>query len=221
MRSVIVFDLDDTLYPEAAYARSGFEEVGAWLVRKQGVRQFAENAWEVFTSGQREHVLERALLQLGVAVDTETLQTMERLYNEHLPRIALHEDAKWALEQFRPTHRLALIADGPLLAARQKVHALGIERAFQALVYSDLYGKDHWKPSPTPYIRVLELVDCRQRDCIFIGDNPATDFATARKLGWYTVQVRRADALSYDVLPDAEQRPHYVLRSLRELPDLL
>jgi putative hydrolase of the HAD superfamily len=39
---LIVFDLDDTLYLERDFARSGFEAAGAWLYRQAGVPGLAE-----------------------------------------------------------------------------------------------------------------------------------------------------------------------------------
>jgi putative hydrolase of the HAD superfamily len=46
--------------------------------------------------------------------------------------------------------------------------------------------------------------------CVYIGDNPAKDFYGARRLGWFTVQVRRPDGIyeagepvQRDYAPDA------------------
>jgi putative hydrolase of the HAD superfamily len=38
----VVFDVDDTLYLERDYVRSGFDSVGAWLQRDSGVVGFSD-----------------------------------------------------------------------------------------------------------------------------------------------------------------------------------
>ena len=62
----------------------------------------------------------------------------------------LYEDARWAIDVFRAHGPLGLISDGYLVAQQKKLAALNIREAFQAVVFSDAFGRDSWKPSPRP-----------------------------------------------------------------------
>ena len=48
----VVFDVDDTLYLERDYVRSGFRAVGVWASRWLGLSGFAERCQWPPTSGQ-------------------------------------------------------------------------------------------------------------------------------------------------------------------------
>jgi len=57
---VVVFDLDDTLYLERDYVRSGFRAVDAWLASR-GILGFFGEAWANFENGLRGKAFDRAL----------------------------------------------------------------------------------------------------------------------------------------------------------------
>ena len=67
MSCVVTFDLDDTLYLERDFVRSGFAAVGAWLATERGVRGFEACAWRLFEAGRRGDIFDRVLPRLGVA----------------------------------------------------------------------------------------------------------------------------------------------------------
>ena len=46
---VVIFDLDDTLYPEKEYVRSGYRKIAEWL----GEANIEEQLWTVFLHGGR------------------------------------------------------------------------------------------------------------------------------------------------------------------------
>ena len=60
-----------------------------------------------------------------------------------------------------------------------------------AVVYSDSFGREHWKPSAVPYRAVAEALGVAHDACVYVADNPQKDFITARVLGWRTIQVAR------------------------------
>lgn len=192
MKPLLVFDLDDTLYPEHEFVASGFRAVGAWLAAERGIEGFEAMANALFHAGVRGCIFNDALIHLGHADDAALVRKLVAIYREHEPRISLHPDAKWALDHFRRTHELGLLTDGYLSTQRKKVLALGIQTAFAAVVYSDAFGPDHWKPSRTPYQKMMEAVGRLGSECIYVGDNPAKDFVTANELGWASIRIRRA-----------------------------
>lgn len=221
--SLIVFDLDDTIYPESMYVKSGFCAVGQWLEESRNIQGFAERALELYKQGVRGHIFDAVLKQIGIANEEMSVLVpkMVRHYREHLPQITLYEDAKWALSYAGSKAPLGLLTDGYAVAQRQKVNALGIEKLFAAIVYSDDLGRDCWKPSPAPYLKLMSTMDVKGADCIYIGDNPQKDFITARKLGWKTVHIHRKGAEYATVVADGLHAAEYQISDLRQLESIL
>lgn len=191
MIKAVVFDLDDTLFPECEYVLSGFRAVDAWLEGKYDVHGFFKIAEDRFRNGARGNIFNLALDDLRIRVEKDMIPAMVSVYREHRPTIALFDDARWALDHFSGNKKLGIITDGFLIAQKNKVRALGIEDRFDIIVYTDELGKEHWKPSETPYRQVMNVFSCEGSECVYVGDNPKKDFVTARALGWLTVHVRR------------------------------
>lgn len=223
MRTALVFDLDDTLYPERQFVKSGFAAAGAFLDRRglaEG-RVFFHKAVQVLEQGHRGHVFNLALREMGLPETPGLIEDLVRAYREHQPALTLYEDADWALERFRPHCRLGVLTDGYWQVQRQKVQALGVARRVDAIVYSDRFGRDNWKPSAVPYREMMRLLDCDGARCVYVGDNPAKDFVTAKRLGWLTVQVRRPEGEYAQVRAEASHRADHAVESLYELEEWL
>lgn len=185
---LIVFDLDDTLYPEHQFVRSGFASVDRWLQDEHRIQGFFDAACALFESGVRGDIFNRALPGYP-----ELIAPMLAHYRAHMPALSLHEDAAWALAYAGSRHPLGLLSDGYAQTQRNKVAALGIAPLFSALVYTDDEGREAWKPSPRPYERMMRMTGMEGHQCTYIADNPNKDFITARKLGWRTIHIRRPD----------------------------
>jgi len=219
--NVVVFDLDDTLFPEEQFVMSGFRAVDVWLEQNRLVRGFLPIAEQIFHEGERKSVFNRALLQLAVCFDDSLISTLLTVYREHLPQIDLFDDAKWAIALARQHARTAIITDGYLKMQHNKVHALALNGRFDLIVYSDIFGRDGWKPSPQPYREVMTTLGCTGDECLYIGDNPTKDFITARKLGWKTVRIARENGIYRDVQSDAEHEADKIITDLWQLEHII
>ena len=201
MIKLLVFDLDDTLFPEREFVRSGFQAVGAWMLNKYSVAGFFEVAWKFFKDGKRGKIFNLTLEQLGVEYGPPMIQELLQIYREHKPTLSLYNDAQWAINYFKKDKQLGIITDGYSITQRNKVEALKIEANFDTVIYSDLYGRENWKPSPVPYLKVMELTGCKGAECIYIGDNPRKDFVTAKNLDWMTVKICREEGEYSKIMP--------------------
>lgn len=214
---VVVFDLDDTLYLERDYVRSGFRAVDAWLASR-GILGFFGEAWANFENGLRGKAFDRALEALGVTVDSAYIAQLVNVYRSHDPTLTLLDDATWALDRLRAAgHRLALLTDGYLEMQQRKVQALSLAPRMDAVVYSDALGRAHWKPSPAAYEAVLNALGCAGERCVYVGDNPRKDIVSPRALGWTTVRVIRDGGEHSATADDPLSPPQHTVRSLREL----
>jgi putative hydrolase of the HAD superfamily len=217
MLRALVFDLDDTLYPEHEFVLSGFRAVDAWLRLHRGWSGFQESATDAFASGARGNIFDLALRELGFPANSQLVSEMVRTYREHRPSLTLHPDARRALNHFRGSLKLGIITDGYLQTQQNKVAALGLDREFDTVICSDQWGREHWKPSPFPYQKLMEALACTGNECLYVGDNPAKDFVTARQLGWRTIQICRPGG-EYSAVPvPAGHAADHQIRSLDEL----
>lgn len=221
MIKVLVFDVDDTLFPEHEFVRSGFQAVGNWMLKKYSVPSFFEVAWKFFAEGKRGRIFNLTLEQLGVEYEPLMIQKLLQIYREHKPTISLYNDARWAIKYFKGYKQLGIITDGYLITQQNKVEALGIEANFDVIFYSDLYGRENWKPSPFPYLKVMELTRCQGAEYVYVGDNPRKDFVTAKKLNWMTVQICREGGEYSKVTPEKSHNSDFQIQSLLELKNIL
>ena len=189
MQHAVIFDLDDTLYPEAAYVASGFRAVDDALARHHALEGFAACATAVAAEGYPGHVFDEALRRIGGA--PSLAGWCVATYRAHLPDIVLFPEAAEALATLRPKAALGVLTDGWLVAQRQKIAALDLAAQVDAVVYTDTFGRAHWKPAPTGYEAVAGALGVPHRACIYVADNPAKDFITAKALGWHTLHVAR------------------------------
>jgi putative hydrolase of the HAD superfamily len=217
MRRVVVFDLDDTLFPGRQYVLSGFRAVDAWVRDAKGLDGFYHRAKALLDAGSRENIFDASLASLGCRSDNALIDTLVKIYREHRPILTLYEDARWAIDVLRARGPLGLLSDGYLNAQENKLAALRIADAFQAIVLSDALARDAWKPSPRPFQRIMELIPGAPDDFVYIADNPRKDFVTARRLGWATIQIARGDGIYHGVEEALEYRADAVIASLFEL----
>ena len=134
MNEVLVFDLDDTLYPEADFVFSGFKTVDAWVLDRFGVEGFGKHARNEFEAGRRGRIFNWVMTKMGLPDSKNLIDEMVGVYRDHRPNISLYPDARWALKHFFHRVPLGLISDGYLNTQENKLEALafvsGLPRLF-------------------------------------------------------------------------------------------
>jgi putative hydrolase of the HAD superfamily len=193
---IIVFDLDDTLFPEQQFVESGFHAVSAWL-KHSGITRvdvFPE-MWRLFCDGSRGSIFNDVLTDSGIEPEKKIIEKLVGVYRSHKPVASCYPDAMFVLEYLYGKKKLGLLSDGFLQSQKNKLHALGIEHFFDTIVFTDEIGRQFWKPHPAGYKKIMGKFSFSGNQCIYIGDNPKKDFSGARQLGWKTVQIKRTDGI--------------------------
>jgi putative hydrolase of the HAD superfamily len=191
----VVFDVDDTLYLERDYVRSGFAAVERWARTELAVPGVGEQAWSAFEAGHRGDLFDRALAALGIAPEKSTVERLVEIYRTHRPDIRLLPDALEALNALGRFARLAALTDGPAESQRAKCRALVLDRWCSPIIVTAELGSGFGKPSPEGFRRLEEATGCRGRTCVYVADNPVKDFAGPRQLDWRRVRIRRPGGL--------------------------
>ncbi|MDR3669575.1 MAG: HAD family hydrolase [Holophaga sp.] len=188
----LVFDLDDTLYPEVSYVLSAFRAVAAWLEEAAALPADRAFAWmeEAFTHGSRRRIFDRLLAAFPSASGKATVAQLVRVYRSHPPAIALYPHMAELLDEARARSlRIAVISDGYLEAQRQKARALGLSRWAEPILFTDAWGPQAWKPNPMVFSCLQEALELSPEQMVYIGDNPVKDFQAPNLLGWNSIQL--------------------------------
>jgi putative hydrolase of the HAD superfamily len=218
----VIFDLDDTLYPERAFAISGFRAAGAWADETFGVDGMAAEMERLFAEGHLGPLFKKALATHVPDHGDHHLEQLVETYRAHDPVIELFEDASWALKHYAAQGPLGLITDGTAQMQAGKVNALNIRHHFHHVILTDaLGGKQFRKPHPESYEIMEQELAAEGVTFVYVGDNPAKDFVTPNKRGWISIQVRRPGGI-HDPDKVAEGgAPQHLITSLRQLPEIL
>lgn len=219
----MLLDLDDTLYPERDFARGGFRAAAAVLSSRleRPSDELFELLWSQFERGVRGSIFDSVLSELNLPHDTTLIEELVRAYRSHEPQLTLFADANRLLDLLWPRYGVGLLTDGSADVQRRKVKALGLQSRVEAIVYSDDFGREHWKPSPIPYLELLRKMHGDPSHAIYVGDNPKKDFLGARRLGLQTVRIRRPNTEHglLDAQPGYEA--DHEITSLDALPEWL
>jgi putative hydrolase of the HAD superfamily len=228
MITTVAFDLDDTLYDEVEYCRSGFAAVGRFLANspdmprlKDKAGQIFDTLWRQFTAGNHTKTFNAGLDQLGIGYDEKLIAKLVEVYRNHSPKITLPEDSGDALNRLSGRYTLALLTDGFLPAQQLKVQALGIEKYFKCIIYTEQLGRGFWKPSPVSFEKLMGTLNTKPENMAYVADNAVKDFIAPNKLGFSTIQIVRLAGIHTEPAPNADAEAKYVIRRVTELPPLL
>lgn len=217
--SVFVFDLDDTLYLERDYARSGFAAVGRFLRDALGVEGFAAHCEHLLSCGVRGTIFDQALRDLGWNSDGALVDRMVEIYRSHVPQITLAPDAEACVTRLRG--RLALITDGPEKTQRAKIAALGLGKHIELMVVTGAWPGEFGKPHPRAFKEVMAWSGQPAEAHVYVADNAAKDFIAPRALGWRTVQILRPLRIHHAAAPSLSHAPDTVIETLDDFPRCL
>lgn len=195
-KRVYVFDLDDTLYLERDYVRSGFAHIGEVARDHYGVSGVGDVAWSLFDQGVRGNTFDLIVTQFALPPSAKEVFIDE--YRHHEPKIRLQPDAHSFLHAL-PGDAIGtgVVTDGFAAGQRKKLHALGLGDVLENIVVTAEHGVDWTKPSERAFRLIASKFPGAGVEFVYFGDNPRKDFDAPRRLGWRTVRVRRTLGLHY------------------------
>ncbi len=218
----IVFDLDDTLYPERSYAFSGFAAVGAAFEDVLGTpSEAATHMRRLFDTEARPRVFNALLAERGIEPDPALIARMIETYRAHAPAIQLHADAHAALSRLSKRYKLGIITDGPAIQQRAKIDALRLEDRAERIILTDELGQGFAKPRPHAFELMAESLGVDANECVYVADNASKDFIAPNALDWMSIQVRRSNGIYRNVSAPLGGAPQHVIDTLHELDGIV
>lgn len=175
--AAVIFDLDDTLYSEKDYVKSGY---------RAACPEKAEQLWQAFLDGKPA---------FDTVIPEQKEEALAR-YRSHRPTIALYPGAAEMLKRIRRHARLGLITDGRPEGQRAKIEALGLAALFDEIIITDeLGGAEFRKPNPAAFLEMQKRLGVPYEKMVYIGDNLKKDFAAPAALGMGCIHFINPDGL--------------------------
>lgn len=191
MIKAILFDLDDTLYPELSFVKSGYSFVSEKFHSEFGVGSGEMyNKLEELFAQDRKNVFDR------FAPGSVLVPELISAYRFHIPDIKPYDDVKPTLDEIRRIGiKTGIITDGNAETQKNKLFSLGIHNLIDCVVYTGELPKGCGKPSALPFELAAQKLAVKPEDLIYIGDNPEKDFFVSKALPIKTVRIIREGSL--------------------------
>lgn len=186
--SGVIFDLDDTLYSEKQYVRSGYKKIAEYLVREDA----AEKLWGYFESGK--NAIDEYLAEIG---EIEKKTDCLRIYREQIPDIVLYEGVEEMIENLKERGiRVGIITDGRPEGQHNKIKALGLDQIIEDIIITDeLGGEQFRKPCDIAFRIMQNRWRIPYEQMIYVGDNPTKDFHACKQLGMSWIYLKNEDGI--------------------------
>jgi putative hydrolase of the HAD superfamily len=214
----VLFDLDETLYPECRFALSGFAAVANATATDAGVSP--ARIYRTLVGALRRGERATAFQQLCASLHwpEERVPELLNIYRLHDPNLRLPELSVRTLQTLRPSWRLAIVTNGPASIQSGKVRALELSGWVDTVVFAAQCGTGQGKPAPEPFIDTARQLGVAPARCVFVGDDPVCDVAGARRVGMKTIRVRQG--VHAGVTLGAHEEADAVVESLHAVPHL-
>ncbi|QNK58378.1 HAD family hydrolase [Paenibacillus sp. PAMC21692] len=216
---IIVFDLDDTLYGELDYVRSGFQVVAEYLENKYRIPcdESFRLMWDSLEEKGRGSVFNDVLIHYNLYSESAVKRCLST-YRLHMPNISLLPDAVDAL-QILAGHSVYIVTDGNKVVQHNKILALGLYGRVTKCYITHRYGRHHSKPSPYCFHQIAKRENVRPQEIVYIGDNPNKDFVGIKPYGYQTVRILRG--AFKDVRMSEAYNAEFEINTLNELLPLI
>lgn len=222
---VVAFDLDDTLYPELDFLKSGYRAVTTDTLPliDKGFSPTPDHLKEAMMSKYNAGLNPFDWLATQVKPLPEGfINGCVHTYRFHTPDISPFPGVRELFTRLTTEGiRIVIITDGRARTQRNKLSALGLLQfiAPANILISEETGAD--KTTIIPWQIVVRRYPNASR-FVYVGDNPAKDFLIPRTLGWLTVGLRD---MGYNIHPQLAETPKHEpqiwLQDITELSDFL
>ena len=183
----VIFDLDDTLYSEKDYVRSGYKKISEYLQNPQ----IELDLWDSFVKGEK--AIDVVFNKYGIIEKKEIALS---IYRNQKPEIKLYDGVCEMISRIRKKKKIGIIADGRPVSQYAKITALGIE-VDKIVVTDELGGIEFRKPNKKAFVIMQECFEVPFEKMVYIGDNILKDFVAPTNLGMKSIYFRNVKGLYY------------------------
>lgn len=174
----VIFDLDDTLYSEKDYVRSGYQAIANEFPH---IEHAADKLWKVFEKGGQ--AIDEVLKDENLWSE-DTKEKCVRIYRYHKPSISLYPGVLEMIDRIRRNGKMTgIITDGRPEGQRAKIIALGLDKLVDEIIVTDeLGGVEYRKPNATAFRLMKGKLGIPFKKMVYVGDNLRKDFIAPSQL---------------------------------------
>ncbi|MGF1554977.1 HAD family hydrolase [Paucihalobacter sp.] len=209
-QTVVVFDLDDTLYNEIDYLKSAYLEIA-----KEIDADNSENLFSLMFSQYQNNIDVFAYIENTYGISK--LSLLHR-YRSHFPKIKPFIGVRESLENIKKNKgKTGLISDGRSITQRNKLKALNLIELFDYIVISEEIGTE--KPHENNYLAIEKQLE-KTGHFYYIADNCKKDFITPNQRNWCTIGLIDNGLNIHDNSREAllkSQFPQHFIKNFLEL----
>ncbi len=215
MNKVIIFDLDDTLYKEIDFVKSGFDFIAKKIslkVHKSPVL-IKNKLFKYYVSGSNafESIIDEYNLNIS-------LNSLIEWYRFHPPSIKLSKDSYETLNfLYKNNYKIGIITDGRTKQQMNKIKALGIDKYVKNIVISESFGSSKPSKKNFEYFSKSKYTDYKK--FFYVADNLEKDFIAPNNLGWVTICLldNKTNIHSQNFKIKSDYLPRYCVKNLVDL----
>ena len=181
----VIFDLDDTLYSEKQYIRSGYKKIAEYF----NIPDMEEEMWNCFENGGK--AIDEVLKAHGLISKKEQALYIYRFQE---PKISLYSGVGELLIRIKKKKKIGIITDGRPEGQRAKLKALNIN-VDKVIITDELGGTEYRKPNPKAFEIMQKELNIEFEKMVYVGDNIKKDFIAPQKLGMKYIWFKNPDGL--------------------------
>lgn len=189
----VLFDLDDTLYPERQFVDGGFRAVARFLSGRSGrsAEELTARLWELHARDGRGRLFDTLLDELGAGHDPDLVLSCLLSYRTHEAQLVPFSGATDVLDALRAEGiRTGLLSDGLSSVQRHKLEGLpSLGHRLDLIVLTDELGPPYAKPSPVAFRVACRLLEVPPAMTIYVANDPRKDFRGAREAELFTIRL--------------------------------
>lgn len=183
----IIFDLDDTLYSEKEYVKSGFKAVSDYYGGG-----YEDKLWNFFEDGKP--AIDELLKEIGKYSEKAVALNV---YRSNKPDLHLYPGIEEMIASMKKRGiKIGLITDGRPEGQKKKIESLGLESLVDDIIITDeLGGIQFRKPCDIAFRIMITKWRMNPEDIVYVGDNIDKDFQAPQQLGMRSLLFKNPDGL--------------------------
>lgn len=190
---VVVFDLDDTLFSEIEYVKSGFLSVAKYFENKFNLD--SKSLYTFMLKDLENNGRGKIFDNMLKAFNIYTRKNVEKaifIYRTHKPNIVFPKESLDILNYFNGKKiPIYIVTDGNKIVQNNKIEALKLRNYIKKDFITHRFGIKSSKPSTYCFEKIVKIENVEFEDIVYIGDNPNKDFVNIKKLGFRTIRIKK------------------------------
>jgi putative hydrolase of the HAD superfamily len=194
MKKIILFDIDDTLFPSSEFAdlaRRNAVRAMIGMGLKKSEDKVHSLLMEIIKEKGSNYTKHFDLLceRLNIRNPARFIAAAVAAYHNTKTAIAPYPDAPKTLLDLRDKgYKLYIASNGKAIKQWDKLIRLRLALYFEDVFVSGEFGVEKGIPF---YRKILKKLNTRSANCIMVGDREDADISPAKKLGIITIRIKK------------------------------